>query len=69
MLSISWLNSSSFRIGSFGMNGDAARAHGVEFGLHGGVGRGRYDGEFLAESQGVSGHEGFSAGVVRMIGF
>ena len=32
------------------MIGDPARPHGVEFRLHGGVGRGRDDGEFPCEN-------------------
>src|SRR5262249_18487320 len=36
------------------MVGHPARAHGLEFRLHGGIGRGRNNGEFLAETEGVS---------------
>jgi hypothetical protein len=36
------------------MVGYAARAHGLEFRLHGSVGRGRNDGELLAKTEGVS---------------
>ena len=68
MLSISLLKSSSLWIGSFGivdaaeMIGDAARRHRVELRLHGGVGRRRDHGEFLAEAQGV-GHADLPIGI------
>ena len=46
------------------MIGDAARPHGVELRLHGGVGRRRDDAEFPAESKGVC-HEMLLQGLFR----